>query len=180
MLINEENYLEQLVKRNEDALYYVIDTYGGLIKSIVAKHLSKLQTLQEECVDDVLLAIWENIASFSPEKNTFKNWVGAVAKYKSIDYKRKYLKLLNQENIEEFNLQSNSNTEEKILEQELGYEIESLLAQLKEEDRKIFIQYYVESQDVESIAREMRIKKADIYNRLSRGRAKLRKMYGTR
>ncbi len=180
MLINEDNYLEQLVERNEDALYYVIDIYGGLIKSIVAKHLDKLQPLQEECIDDILLGIWDNIASFAPGKNTFKNWVAAVAKYKSIDYKRKYLKLLNQENIEDINLVSDCKADEKLIEQEVGYEVESLLKQLKEEDRQIFIQYYIESQDVESIAREMRIKKADIYNRLSRGRAKLRKIYGTR
>ncbi|MGF7186815.1 DNA-directed RNA polymerase specialized sigma24 family protein [Desulfitispora alkaliphila] len=73
-------------------MYYVIDNYGGLIKSIVGKHLYNLQHLHEECLDDVLLAVWDNIDSFYPEKNSFKNWVAAIAKYKSIDYKRKYLK----------------------------------------------------------------------------------------
>ncbi len=78
MVINDDNFLEQLRKRDEDALYYVIDMYGGLIKSIVSKHLYNLQFIQEECIDDILLAIWDNIASFCPEKNSFKNWVGAI------------------------------------------------------------------------------------------------------
>jgi len=37
--INEDNFIEQLRRKNEDALYYVIDIYGGLIKSIVGRHL---------------------------------------------------------------------------------------------------------------------------------------------
>jgi len=35
-----------------------------------------------------LLAIWDNIDSFDEDKNSFKNWVAAISKYKSIDYQR--------------------------------------------------------------------------------------------
>jgi len=180
VVINDDNFLEQLRKRDEDALYYVIDMYGGLIKSIVSKHLYNLQFIQDECIDDILLAIWDNIASFCPEKNSFKNWVGAIAKYKCMDYKRKYLRLLKQENIHELNPASPWNAEKAIMEKELSQEIESLLTHLKEDDRRIFTKYYMEDQDVETIAQKMRVKKSNIYNRLSRGRAKLRKIYGSR
>lgn len=43
MKITEENVIKQLRKRNEKALYFVIDQYGGLIKSIIRKHLSSLE-----------------------------------------------------------------------------------------------------------------------------------------
>jgi len=49
--INEDNFIEQLRRKNENALYYVIDIYGGLIKSIAGRHLYKLKPLQEECID---------------------------------------------------------------------------------------------------------------------------------
>lgn len=39
MKINEENFLDQLKKKNEKALDYVIDTYGWIIKSVIKKHL---------------------------------------------------------------------------------------------------------------------------------------------
>ena len=65
---------------------YVIDEYGGLIKAVIRKNMSCLKEYQEECMNDVLLSIWENIASYHPEKNSFKNWIAAIAKYKSIDY----------------------------------------------------------------------------------------------
>jgi len=180
VVINEDNFMEQLQKQNDDALYYVIDMYGGLIKGIVVKHLYKLQPIQEECIDDVLMAIWDNIAAFCPEKNSFKNWVGAIAMYKSIDYKRKYLKLLDHENVDSLNLACSWNIEKVALEKELSQDMESLLSNLSEEDRKIFIQYYVEDQDVKKIAEKMEVKQSNIYNRLSRGRSRLRKIYESR
>lgn len=73
MKITEKNVVQELRKRSEKALYFVIDQYGGLIKSIVRKHLSFLENVQEECMDDILLAIWNHIEKFDEEKNTFKN-----------------------------------------------------------------------------------------------------------
>lgn len=78
--------------KKEKGLELLIDQYGGLITAIVRKHLGTLKSYEEECVNDVLLAIWHHIHRFDSEKNTFKNWVAAIAKYKAIDYQRKYIK----------------------------------------------------------------------------------------
>ncbi|MEK1831143.1 sigma factor [Priestia megaterium] len=78
--------------KKEKGLELLIDQYGGLITAIVRKHLGTLKSYEEECVNDVLLAVWHHIDRFDSEKNTFKNWVAAVAKYKAIDYQRKYIK----------------------------------------------------------------------------------------
>ena len=55
MKINEENFIIQLRKRNENALDYVIDNYGWIIKSIVKKHLYNLQSVQDECINEIIL-----------------------------------------------------------------------------------------------------------------------------
>ena len=88
MRIGENNYIEQLSLHNEAALIYVIDTYGGLLKSVISKHLFVMPDRVEECLNDVLLNIWENISSFDESRSSFKNWVAAVAKYRAIDYLR--------------------------------------------------------------------------------------------
>ena len=88
MKINEENFIIQLRRKNERAMDYVIDTYGYIIKSVVKKHLYNLASVQEECVNDVLLAIWNNINSFDEERSSFKNWIIGISQFKSIDYKR--------------------------------------------------------------------------------------------
>lgn len=180
MVINEDNYLEHLIRKNEDALYYVIDEYGVFLKSIVSRHLCRLQPLHEECLDDVLLAVWENIAAFRPEKNSFKNWIGAIARYKAIDYRRKYLKLLDHENIEDLDLPCSCSVEKALMEKELVRELQELLSNLSPDDRSIFMQYYMQDQDIDAIALKMQIRKSAVYNRLSRGRKRLRKIYECR
>lgn len=59
-------------KGNEDSLMYVIDNYGGLIKTIINKHLFYLDAYKEECISDCFLAIWENIESYDETKSEFK------------------------------------------------------------------------------------------------------------
>jgi len=90
MKINEENFLNQLKKKNEKALDYVIDTYGWIIKSVIKKHLYNLQSVQDECINDVLLGLWNNIDKFDENKSEFKNWIAGIAKFKAIDYSLKF------------------------------------------------------------------------------------------
>ncbi|MDQ0175434.1 sigma factor [Bacillus chungangensis] len=92
MKINEQNVVQQLKKRNKKALYYIIDHNGGLITSIIRTHLYDLEAVHDDCMDDILLTIWDQIDTFCPENNTFKNWVATVAKYKAIEYQKKYSK----------------------------------------------------------------------------------------
>ena len=60
MKITEKNYIQQLQLHNEEALIYVIDMYGGLLKAVIRKHLFTMPQKQEECMNDVLLSIWEH------------------------------------------------------------------------------------------------------------------------
>ncbi|WP_286674445.1 sigma factor, partial [Clostridium sp. ZBS14] len=85
----EENFIFELKKKNEKALYYVIDNHGWIIKSVVKKHLYNLQSIQDECINDILLGIWNNIEKFDSSKGSFKNWIAGISKFKCIDYKRK-------------------------------------------------------------------------------------------
>ena len=102
--ITEENFIEEIKKRNEIALEYVIENYGWILKTVLKKHLFYLQDYYDECMNDCFLGIWENIESYNPNKSSFKNWIGGIAKYKSIDYTRKYLKDLDNRNIEDIDI----------------------------------------------------------------------------
>lgn len=177
MRIGENNYIEQLGLHNEEALIYVIDIYGGLLKSVISKHLFAMPDKIEECLNDVLLNIWENISSFDESRSSFKNWVAAVAKYRAIDYLRKYRQEPRQVNIEDILLSQGDIMAERIISQEISEETESLLACLNESDRSLFLKLYIEEKPIEEISREMGMKKAVIYNRLSRGKRRIRKQY---
>lgn len=57
MMITEENVVEQLFKKNEKALFYVVDQYGGTIKAVMKKYLGNLEIIQDECSNFALANI---------------------------------------------------------------------------------------------------------------------------
>ncbi|RDY25575.1 sigma-70 family RNA polymerase sigma factor [Romboutsia weinsteinii] len=179
MKINEKNFIKFLKKKNEKALDYVVDTYGGLIKSIVNKHLYNLKDYNEECIHDIFLAVWYGVDQYDTEKGDFKNWIAAIAKYKCISYKRKYLEEYSIQDLESIEITAD-NIEIEIEQQELKKEVDNLLDSLKPEDKKIFIEYYIEGKTIKEISSSMNIKDENIYNRISRGKKKLRMLFGNK
>lgn len=159
--------------RDEKALEQLIDIYGGLIKAIVTRHLTCIPNHCEECINDVLFSVWNNIDKFDPCKNSLKNWIGAICKYKCIDYKRKYYKELCTEEIDP-NTVSDCDADKHVIQTETMQEIISLLNCLKPRDRKLFYRRYIMSESVEEIARSSGQDPSTLYNRLSRGRKRLR------
>ena len=177
MRIGQHNYIKQLKLHNEKALMYVIDTYGGLLTSVIRKHMFALPQQQEECFDDVLLKIWEHISDFDESRNSFQNWAAAIAKYRAIDYLRQYRREPVAVDIEDTVIAHEDQMLTEVIEREISNEIEKMLSCLKPADRELFLRLYVEEQDMEQVSREMGMKKEVIYNHLSRGRQKIRKEY---
>ncbi|MGG0461542.1 sigma-70 family RNA polymerase sigma factor [Priestia aryabhattai] len=159
-----------ITRKKEKGLELLIDQYGGLITAIVRKHLGTLKSYEEECVNDVLLAVWHHIDRFDSEKNTFKNWVAAVAKYKAIDYQRKYIKTQH-EALGEAKLGEEVGA--RIQEDDIG----ELLGHLNEGDRELFKAYYLQEIELKQIAKKQETTISNLYNRLSRGRKKLKAIF---
>lgn len=61
--ITEENVVQQIKQRNEKSITFIIQTYGGLLSAIIKRYVHSNQQDYEECLDDVLLAIWFHIDS---------------------------------------------------------------------------------------------------------------------
>lgn len=169
MIINEDNFIRELICRNQRAVEYVIDEYGGLIKSVVMKNLGGLEMYADECINDILLAVWNNADKFDSTKNTFKNWLCAVAKYKCIDCRRRYAKQLYQDNIDDMELADSGNCFEKI-EDDFG----ELLSCLSDEDRELFYKKYILEESTADIAEAYGNSTQAVYTRLSRGRRRLK------
>lgn len=177
MKITEKNFIFQLKKKNERALEYVLDNYGWIIKSIVKKNLYNMKSHEEECINDILLGIWNNIDSFDEEKNTFKSWVAAVSKYKTIDYRRKYLKDLKNENIDNVQIPVKDHGLREVMKNELDEQLNDMLSCLKNEDKKLFLDLYVKEKEIACISKETGLKRDVIYNRISRGKRKIKNMF---
>jgi len=171
--MTDDELIKGIKNKDEEALDFFIRQYGGLIKSIISYHICN--NYRDECINDVLLSVWNNISRFNPKKNSLKNWIGAICKYKCIDYKRKYYKEVFLELNENF--PSSYTAESNILQKEIDSEINELLSCLKDDDKEIFKRRYIDCQTVNEISGIMKISPSILYNRLSRGRKKLRKKF---
>ncbi len=172
--IDENNFIYELNRGNEAAMHYVIDNYAWIFKTVISKNLRLLPDYMDDCMNDCLMAVWENIGYYDMEKSSFKNWLGGIAKYKCIDYKRKYLKECNYENIDDLELADKQDIEQDFIKKEVNKEVESMLNALSEVDKEIFIKFYLEEKKVAEIATSLGLSEDIIYKRLSRGRKKLR------
>ncbi len=64
-----------------------------------------------------------------------------------------------------------------MIEDEISEEVEKMLRYLKPQDRELFLKLYVEEKTVEQVSEETGMKKEMIYNRLSRGKHKIRRQF---
>lgn len=117
-----------------------------------------------------------NIDKFDENKSEFKNWIAGIAKFKAIDYKRKYLRELDNENVDDLNITVDDSINE-LLKNELSLEMQEMMNSLKEKDRELFYKLYVEEIEVDKVSQETGIKRDVIYNRVSRAKKKLRDIF---
>lgn len=149
----------------------LIENYSGIITSVVRSHLGVLRNYEEECVSDVLFSIWESIDGYEKDKNSFKNWVCAIAKYKSINYRKKYL--AKSETIDITN--DIYYIDKELVKSEIEEDIYEILNCLNNDDKELFIKYYIEGYKLNELAKSNKTSISNLHSRLSRGRKKIRK-----
>ncbi|MCZ8534668.1 RNA polymerase sigma-70 factor, ECF subfamily [Paenisporosarcina quisquiliarum] len=169
MRVTEQNVVQQIKYKNEDSISYVLQSYGGLLNTIIRKYLQGNQQDIEECLADVLVSIWFHINSFDSTKNEFKQWIAAIAKYRAIDYVRRSEK--SKQYISKFELEEASS---QSISKQSEFDITYLFNKLNSTERSIFEKYYVEGVSSKEIANEFQAKESWVHNKLSRGRKKLK------
>ena len=179
--ITDNNFVERLRAKDERALEFIIEKYGGLLYSIIRKKLSLIPDMVDECFDDVLMKAWDHADDYNEDKCDFKGWLAAIARYQAIDYLRKAKR-------EEFNqmgesLEDMANEpgfdDERFtrLEESIDSEFEQLVSCLSPEDREIFRRIYQKGESMDEISKDLNIPKDQLYNHTSRGKKKIRKNY---
>lgn len=173
--MTEENVVQHIKRRNEKALAFVVRTYGGLLAAIIKRHVQHDRHAYEECLDDVLLAVWDHIDAFDETRTTFKQWTAAIAKYRAIDYQRRMIRSRQQYVPSEI-------TDDLYQRQQQGQPgrqaeaVADMLSHLTDVERAIFEQYYLEGVPSRELAKRMNVKESWIHNKLSRGRRKLKNL----
>lgn len=193
MKINEQNVISQLTARNQLALEFIIDRFGGDIYGLVASILKGAGQKEdiEDCVSEVFCDIWDKYEGFDPQRGNLKTWLLVKAKYKALDYRRslaKNKKIIPVETIENISLEliSDETSAENlngrnggepiasVIQNEEKEALMSAIRQLGATDREIFLRRYFYYQEIEEIAKHLKLTREAVDNRLSRGRRQLR------
>lgn len=174
---SDEWIIAQLSLQEEDGLVTLIDQYAPLLKSIIRKHLYALPNHQDECLNDVFLAIWNHIHQYDSNKSSFKNWICAIARYRSINTLKKYSKDITVDSWNEQMEQAYSQTDQPFSKELWEIQLAELLEPLNEKDRALFKDMLESNHTTEEIAQKYHLSQGALYNRISRGKAKLKAFF---
>lgn len=170
MQITEDNFIEQLIKHNEDALKYVISTYGGSMKASINRILYLYPQDSEECLYDSIMKIWEKITYFDQSKNSFRNWSIAIAKYTALNRLKQLSNVQPMLDIDALSVSDETVLTDNDLFDDFFME---LISCLSAEDKALFIRLFWDGETVEEAAESLKMKKSNIYNRISRAKKKI-------
>lgn len=169
--LEDKLIIKNIKKQKEKGMEMLIDEYGNFITSIVRRTLANARIYEEECIDDVLLSIWNNIEKFDSEKNSFKNWIGSISKYRAINYRKKYTNNNMHLELEDKEI---SYIDKKLDKKEIEEEVNDLISTLSDKDAELFRKYYLEDISLKDIAIQNETTVENLHNRLSRGRKKMK------
>lgn len=176
MKITETNLVEHLKRKNTKALDYLVDTYSNLLYKVIYNVLGNYgdRGFVEECLNDVLLSIWNNSSMFSGSPEKFVHWICVIAKYKAIDYQRKIAKSKETIDISDCVIISDLTTEDKILANENQKELIECINQMDDLDKRIFMMRFYLEESISDIAAKLKVSRNVVDTRLSRGKKLLK------
>ncbi|TVT28082.1 sigma-70 family RNA polymerase sigma factor [Salinicoccus cyprini] len=166
---NEEQMVQLIRSQDETGIRYLLQHYGGLMKSVSQRHLYHLESHIDECMNDALLAVWNHIEDFNPSQSSFKNWVLSITRFKAIDLLRKHSKEKHEACDEHPAIHEDQH--QQLWEEEWN----DLIKDLNDKDQQLMTLVFVEGYSVEDAARMNGTSRDNVYNRISRARKKLRR-----
>lgn len=168
--MQDEEIIERIKKKDYAGLEELLAVYGDSMLRTIHSVLSQPHEVSErqDVANEVFYEVWQKIAAYQPERSRLITWLLLISRSRAIDHKRK----LNKRSLEE----------KPVDEQELAIEESPLtketflgfIENLEALDQRIFLLYYFYQESPETIAEQTDLNVSAIYNRLSRGRKRLK------
>lgn len=168
--MQDEEIIERIKKKDYAGLEELLAVYGDSMLRTIHSVLSQPHEVSErqDVANEVFYEVWQKIAAYQPERSRLITWLLLISRSRAIDQKRK----LNKRSLEE----------KPVDEQELAIEDSPLtkenflgfIEDLEALDQRSFLLYYFYQESPETIAEQTDLNISAIYNRLSRGRKRLK------
>ena len=168
--MKEKKLITSLKNKDEKAFADLIENYSGILKSVIKRVLQSFPDLWDKCLNETLMAVWQNIDSYDCNRSSFKNWCASVARYKAIDTLRREVRHNNREEIRDENSYTGNEFDRVLLKEIFKY--------LSPEDRKLFEAIFIEGYTYDEMAQKLGVSKDALYSRVKRSRRKIEKEFG--
>lgn len=171
----EDSAIIILLQTNaSEGLLEATKKYGGLVKAITIKILHHQEEDVEECIADTFVSLWKNINSYNLERGTLKGYIACIARNTAIN---RYNKLNRQQTyaLENDDIASQENIEETIARKSDIQVLQSLIEDMGEPDKEIFIRRFFLFEKVKKIGEALGLTPKTVENKLFRGKQRLRK-----
>ncbi len=181
MHVDEHNYISCLKAGKDEAMDYVVDRYGGLLMTVIRRRLYLIPDAADDCLNEVLIKIWLHASDYDEARGSFASWITAIAKYQALNVLRAYQRCLKEKAFDEtvINAAQKEDFSRKI-DDELSEQLSAILSCLSPTDQELFLRVYVEEEPISEISEASGMTRDTIYQRLSRGKKKIRNRLGRR
>lgn len=177
--MDDQEIIRRLFERDETALEAIELQYGHFCLSAALPIVSDEETAKE-CVNDTLLAVWNDIPPYRPR--FFKTYLAKIAKQIAIDRLRKETaaKRGGAEgtlSLEEIGaeIQAKDTVWETLEQEALNRALAAFVGKLSAQDRTIFLLRYWQMEKLEAIAQKTGLSAGAVDVRLHRIRKKLQR-----
>lgn len=170
MNIKNENFINELKKKNEKALEYVVRNYGGKMKAVINQILYSYPQDAEECLYDSIHKIWDHIDSYDKDKSSFSNWAMVIAKYNALNRLKKLSNAMPLADIDDMQISDNTDFTDNELFNDFFSE---LISCLNDDDKELFIRLFLYGETYDELSRKMKKDKSMLFNHVSRGKKKI-------
>lgn len=112
--------------------------------------MAKYQDKQEECMNDIFLAVWKNVDRYTGEKASFRTWLTAVARYQVLSHIRdiRYHDYVSLDDVEPVGVQM---SKADCLMKKKCWNSKSCWRFCSEEDRQIFTELFWHEKSYEEV-----------------------------
>lgn len=175
--MHEKETVELILKRDEKGLAMLKTYYYPLIRYVVSP-IVKDSTLQEDCVSEITMKIWDNIHNFDSSKGSWTAWITAIARNTALNKARNNKFAISTEDLPLELPSTDPTPEEYVIQKEREQMLLNALNRLSYGDRAIFYRKYYYMQSTAQIAKELGTTERAAEGRLYRIKKKLRKLLG--
>ena len=167
----KENLLKNLIDHKEEALNDFNVQYGSLTRYVLRQIVTDEEDLKE-AYNEVLLKVWNNIASYDEKKGSFVSWLTVIAHNVAVDKVKRKPTTVEYVDSHQYESAQPGYAQERL------QQVLEIVEGFSDTDRQIFYRKYYYQLPVNTIAAEMGMSGKAVESRLFRIRKRLKEEIG--